>query len=110
MTKIELASRIAKLIDDRYRLLEAELFDCAADTELSVQIVTLLEDNFDLYKDEDGMFYNRDTNSLANLIDRWLFLHGNECVCGHYGSADREREFAVESIADDYSWVFVANR
>lgn len=110
MTKMELANQIAKLIDGRYRLSKAELFDSVADENLSIQITTLLEDNFDLYKEEEGMYYNRDTNSLANLINRWLFLHGNECVCGHYGSADCERKLAVESIVDEYNWMFASNR
>ena len=42
MAKMELANQIAKLIDDRYRLSKAELFDSVADENLSIQITTLL--------------------------------------------------------------------
>ena len=74
---------VGRLLDAAYMLTMVGI-----DVDISVPLSDLL------------LKWNAPKKEIAAKVDKWLYEHGNECLRGHHGSADREREFVIEGLED----------
>lgn len=79
---------LAKLLDLNYII--ANPPEGSFEVDMSTVSAAMARDLLNRYEAEE----------ITAKVEAWLFAHGNICIKGHYGSADRERGFVMDYLEE----------
>lgn len=79
---------LAKLLDLEYII--ANPPEGSYEVDMSVVASAMVTDLRNRYEEEE----------IISKVESWLMAHGNVCIQGHYGTADRERGFVMDYLKE----------